>query len=96
MYNFSHSIQDLYTFLYKDKVLYLLVSVLLYLERDVVFSVQLARILPAVPSIYPCARQQKFVKLVLPTPRKNVCACMGHKKDGVEFKCQIVNKNMAI
>jgi hypothetical protein len=41
-------------------------SVLLYLERDVVF-VQLARILPAVPSIYPCARQQKLVKqLVLP------------------------------
>jgi hypothetical protein len=24
------------------------------------------------------------------TPRKNVCACVGHKKDGEEFKCQIV------
>jgi hypothetical protein len=30
------------------------------------------------------------------TPRKNVCACVGHKKDGKEFKRQIVNKNMAI
>jgi hypothetical protein len=38
--------------------------VLLYLERDVVF--QLTRILPAVASIYPCAQQQKLVKLVLP------------------------------
>jgi hypothetical protein len=27
----------------------------------------------------------------------NVCACVGHKKDGEEFNwCQIVNKNMAI
>jgi hypothetical protein len=30
------------------------------------------------------------------TPQKNVCAYVGHKKDGEEFKCQIVNKNMAI
>jgi hypothetical protein len=30
------------------------------------------------------------------TPQKNVCACVGQKKDGEEFKCQIVNKNMAI
>jgi hypothetical protein len=30
--------------------------------------------------------------LLPPTPRKNVCACVGHKKDGEEFKCQIVNK----
>jgi hypothetical protein len=30
------------------------------------------------------------------TPRKNVCACVGHKKDGEEFKCQIANKNIAI
>jgi hypothetical protein len=30
------------------------------------------------------------------TPRKNVCACVGHKKNSEEFKCQIVNKNMAI
>jgi hypothetical protein len=34
--------------------------------------------------------------LLVATPRKNVCACVGHKKDGEEFKCQIVNKNMAI
>jgi hypothetical protein len=40
--------------------------VLLYLERDRVVFVQLARILPAVPSSYPCAQQQKLVKLVLP------------------------------
>jgi hypothetical protein len=68
MYNFSYSIQYLYSYniLYKDKVLYLRhLSVLLYLERDVVF-VKLARILPAVPSIYPCTRQQKLVKFVLP------------------------------
>jgi hypothetical protein len=39
--------------------------VLLYLERDRVVSVQLARILPAVPSSYPCAQQQKLAKLVL-------------------------------
>jgi hypothetical protein len=35
-------------------------------------------------------------KVVGTTQRKNVCACVGHKKDGEEFKCQIVNKNMAI
>ena len=35
-------------------------------------------------------------KLVCQTPLKNVSACVGHKKDGEEFKCQIVNKNMAI
>jgi hypothetical protein len=29
-------------------------------------SVQLAHILPAVASIYPCGQQQKLVKLVLP------------------------------
>jgi hypothetical protein len=40
--------------------------VLLYLERDVFSSVQLAHILPAVASIDPCAQQQKLVKLVLP------------------------------
>ena len=34
--------------------------------------------------------------LLKETPRKNVCACVGHKKDGEECKCQIVNKNMAI
>jgi hypothetical protein len=40
--------------------------VLLYLERDLFSSVQLAHILPAVASIDPCAQQQKLVKLVLP------------------------------
>jgi type II secretory pathway component PulL len=40
--------------------------VLLYLERDVFSSVQLAHILPAVASIDPCTQQQKPVKLVLP------------------------------
>ena len=39
---------------------------LLYLERDVFSSVQLAHILPAVASIDQCARQQKLVKLVVP------------------------------
>jgi hypothetical protein len=37
--------------------------VLLYLERDVFSSVQLAHILPAVASIDPCAQQKKLVKL---------------------------------
>jgi hypothetical protein len=36
-----------------------------------------------------------FTTLYTKTLRKNVCACVGHKKDGEEFKCQIVNKNMA-
>jgi hypothetical protein len=36
------------------------------------------------------------VFVAIPTPRKNVCACVGNKKDGEEFKCQIVNKNLAI
>ena len=26
----------------------------------------------------------------------NVCVCVGTKKDGEEFKCKIINKNMAI
>jgi hypothetical protein len=40
---------------------------LLYLERDVVFQVyNWLAFLPAVASIYPCAQQQKLVKLVLP------------------------------
>jgi hypothetical protein len=39
---------------------------LLYLECDRVVFVQLARILPAVPSSYPCTQQQKLVKLDLP------------------------------
>ena len=39
---------------------------LLYLERDVFSSVQLAHILPAVASFDPCAQQQKLVKLALP------------------------------
>jgi hypothetical protein len=40
--------------------------------------------------------KQTNYKSRVSTPRKNVCACVGHKKDGEEFKCQIVNKNMAI
>jgi hypothetical protein len=36
-----------------------------------------------------------YLNLIKSTPRKNVCACVYYKKCG-EFKCQILNKNMAI